>query len=165
MEKITTVVDERLTKELLHGKTICGFIYGLISLTIIAFYFVMSIIGNKWTDSLLIVALVIGCVALIADIVFILMLFKSINKTRDLKRTIISEFLDEAIIFEIFNEKEKIQNGKISYSNILGYKETKNYLFLRLKSNQYFGINKVEGLLDFVKAKGIKKLGLFNIRL
>lgn len=88
----------------------------------------------------------------------------ALNKVKNFTRTIVYDFLDDSIIFEIYRKEEKIENGKIYYQDLVSYKVSKNYIYLKLQNNTWLAINKEEGLLDFIQSKGIKPQKLFTRR-
>ena len=75
---------------------------------------------------------------------------------------LVSEFADEYFAYDLYRENEKVEQGKIYYVDLMGYKQTKHYLFLGLKNNNYIGVNKVEGLVEFVRNKGLKEIKSFG---
>lgn len=162
MEKITTFIDENVTKELVLPYKVEGFIGVVVGLLVMAVYFIFSIIDKNWLNPLNIVALVIGALLLCIAMILIGIAFMLIKKATGYKRTLVSELLDDHLAFELIRNNETIETGKLYYQDFVGYKETKSYLFLRLKNEAFIALNKKEGLVDFIKEKGIKKLGAFG---
>ena len=157
MKQIKTLIDKNSTKEFMQGYFRLSLVGFGVSLLIIALYIVFGILNNSWTDPLQIVLVVLGGVLLVLSILMVTTYLKTINKTKSFVRTIVYCFSDEAISFEIFREEENIENGKIYYQDFMEYKESKNYIFLKLKNNTWLAINKEEGLVDYIQSKGIRK--------
>ena len=162
MEKITTILDGKVTKELVKhhiAEGIVGIIFGLL---VIAAYITMSIIKKDWLDALFVVLLALGAIVLCFGILLVGISSISIKKSSEFKRKLVSEFADEYFTYDLYRENEKVEQGKIYYVDLMGYKQTKHYLFLGLKNNNYIGINKVEGLVEFVRSKGLKEIKSFG---
>ena len=157
MEKIKTVIDKNSTKEFIQGAFAFAFVSLGVSLLIAAVYITFGVINNAWSDFLSIVLVVLGGVLFLLSIVMIAMYISALNKAKNFVRTVIYDFLDEAVSFEVYREEEKVEAGKLYYNDFIDYKETKNYIILRLKNNTSLVIQKEEGVLDLINSKGIPK--------
>lgn len=164
MKQIKTIIDQNSTKEFIQG----NFIFALASLgfalVIVALYVVFGIINHSWTDPVQIILLVLAAVLIVLSIIMIVAHLKAMNKMKGYVRTIIYDFLDDVISFEIYRDEEKIETGKIYYQDFLDYKVSKHYVYLRLRNNTWLAINKEEELISFIKNKGIQKHKLFSSR-
>ena len=70
----------------------------------------------------------------------------SINKMDNLVRTIVYHFSDVEITFDIYREEKLVQSGKALYNDLLEYKETKNYIYIRQRNNTWLILNKDKGI-------------------
>ena len=163
MQKISTLIDRNSTKEFMHGTYIFAWISLIVALGIIGLYITFGVINNSWNEFLQIVLVVLGGVLLVLCILILFNYWNALKKMDGFKRTIIYEFLDDALCFEIYRENEVIENGKIYYQDFLDYKVSKNYVFLRLKNNTWLAIKKEESLVDFINSKGIAKYKAFRM--
>ncbi len=162
MKQIKTLIDKKSTKEFMQGYFRLSLVSFGVSFLMIALYIIFGILNSSWADPLQIVLVVSGGVLLVLSILMLTTYLNTINKTKSFIRTIVYDFNDETISFDIFREEEKIESGKIYYQDFVEYKESKNYIFLKLKNNTWLAIDKEEGLIDFIKSKGLKKHGLFS---
>ena len=157
MKQIKTLIDSKSTKEFIQG----NFIFALASLgfalVIVALYVVFGIINHSWADPVQIILLVLAAVLIVLSMIMVVAYLKAMNKMKDYVRTIIYDFLDDAISFEIYRDEEKIETGKIYYQDFLDYKVSKHYVYLRLKNNTWLVIDKEEELIPFIQNKGIQK--------
>ena len=83
---------------------------------------------------------------------------KLINENAKFDRSSVIEMLDECFTYEVYRNDEKIEEGKCYYHDLLGYKETKNYVFLVMRNNSYLGVNKVDGLISFLDSKNLRRI-------
>ena len=163
MEKIITNIDKSSTKEFIQGTFLFSWVAFAFSFVLIGLYITFGIINNSWSEFLQIVLVVLGGLLLILSILIIFNYLNALKKVEDFKRTIVYDFLDEYIAFDIYREQEVIENGKVYYVDLIDYKVTKNYVFLRLKNNTWLAIKKEEGLIDFITSKGIVKHNALRI--
>ena len=164
MKQVKTFIDKNSTKEFIQGNLIFAIVSLGISLAIIALYVVFGILNKSWTDPLQIVLVVLGGVLLVLTIIMIVSYLNAINKVKDFKRTIIYNFEDNALSYDIYREEEKVDSGKIYYQDLLDYKESKNYIYLRIKNNTWLVVSKEEELITFIESKGIIKHKLLSRR-
>ena len=164
MKQIKTLIDSKSTKEFIQGNFIFSLVSFVVSLVIIALYIVFGILNKAWVDPIQIILVVLGAVLLVLSIIMVVAYINAINKMKNYVRTVVYDFLDDAISFDIYRDEEKVESGKIYYQDFLEYKESKNYVYLRLKNNTWLAINKEEELISFIQSKGIEKHKLLSKR-
>ena len=157
MKDIKTLIDKKSAKEFIQGNLIFSFVSLGMSLVIIALYVVFGVINKSWLDTLQIVLIVLGGVLLVLSIIMIVNYVASINKMDNLVRTIVYHFSDVEITFDIYREEKLVQSGKALYNDLLEYKETKNYIYIRQRNNTWLILNKEDELIAFLNNKGIFK--------
>lgn len=162
MKKISTLIDKNSTKEFSQGTFIFALVAFVIALGIIALYIIFGVLNNSWLDLMQIVLVVLGGVLVVLCVLIVINYLNAIKKMEGFERTIVYDFLDDAVTYDIYREEEIVENGKIYYEDILDYKMTKSYVFLRLKNNSWLGVKKEEGLIEFIKSKGIFKHSSFR---
>ena len=101
--------------------------------------------------------LVAGGILLLSSILLYSMQKLAIKRARQFSREATYEFLDDVISYEVYRDEQLMESGKLPYQDFLDYRETKNYIFVRLRNNTYLAIDKVDGLSDFLKSKGLKR--------
>ena len=164
MKQIKTPIDKESTKEFVQGNLYFAIVSLGVALAIIALYIVFGVINHSWLDPLQIVLVVLGGILLVLSIIMVVSYLNSINKMKDFHRTMIYNFSSDEITYDLYKEEEKVATGKASYIDVLGYKETKHFVYLRLRNNSWLVISKEEGLLDFIQSKGIEKHKFFSKR-
>ena len=157
MEDIKTLIDKKSAKEFIQGNLIFSFVSLGVSLVIIALYVIFGVINKSWLDTLQIVLIVLGGILLVLSIIMIVNYVASINKMDNLVRTIVYHFSDVEITFDIYREEKLVQSGKALYNDLLEYKETKNYIYIRQRNNTWLILNKEDELIAFLNNKGIFK--------
>lgn len=157
MKEIKTLINEQSAKEFLKGNLIVSIVGIIVSLVIIALYVVFGIINHSWLDFLQIILVVLGAVLLVISIIMIVNYLSSILKMKNFTRTIIYTFSDTAITYDIYRNDEKVESGRTIYNDLIEYKETKNYIYLRQRNNTWLILNKEQELLDFINTRGIPK--------
>ena len=162
MEKIKTILDKKASKEILSTTFALAWSCFGISSFCIVLYFFFGILLKEWSDASLITALIIGVIIFIFSLFVLFYLSNNLKKANSYVREAIYEFTDDALLYEVYKNGEKIEEGKTYYRDIVDYKVTKNYIYLRLRNNTYFCANKVDGLLDFIADKGISKHKIIN---
>ena len=156
MEKIRTTLDERSVKELLHGAIVLAIISFAVSLLTIALFLVFFF-HDMHVDPSSISLLIAGGILLLSSILLYSMQKLAIKRARQFAREATYEFLDDVIGYEVYRDEQLMESGKLPYQDFLDYRETKNYIFVRLRNNTYLAIDKVDGLSDFLKSKGLKR--------
>ena len=157
MKDIKTLIDKKSAKEFIQGNLIFSFVSLGVSLVIIALYVIFGVINKSWLDTLQIVLIVLGGILLVLSIIMIVNYVASINKMNNLVRTIVYHFSDVEITFDIYREEKLVQSGKALYNDLLEYKETKNYIYIRQRNNTWLILNKEDELISFLNNKGIFK--------
>lgn len=157
MKDIKTLIDKKSAKEFIQGNLILSFVSLGVSLVIIALYVIFGVINKSWLDTLQIVLIVLGGILLVLSIIMIVNYVASINKMDNLVRTIVYHFSDVEITFDIYREEKLVQSGKALYNDLLEYKETKNYIYIRQRNNTWLILNKEDELTSFLNNKGIFK--------
>lgn len=157
MKDIKTLIDKKSAKEFIQGNLIFSFVSLGVSLVIIALYVIFGVINKSWLDTLQIVLIVLGGILLVLSIIMIVNYVASINKMDNLVRTIVYHFSDVEITFDIYREEKLVQSGKALYNDLLEYKETKNYIYIRQRNNTWLILNKEDELIAFLNNKGIFK--------
>ena len=157
MKDIKTLIDKKSAKEFIQGNLIFSFVSLGVSLVIIALYVIFGVINKSWLDTLQIVLIVLGGILLVLSIIMIVNYVASINKMNNLVRTIVYHFSDVEITFDIYREEKLVQSGKALYNDLLEYKETKNYIYIRQRNNTWLILNKEDELITFLNNKGIFK--------
>ena len=155
--KITTVIDKKSTGEFIRGTFLFALLGLGLSILMIALYVIFGVLNNSWGDPLQIVLLILGAVLLLLSSVMVISYTSSMSKIKDYVRTVVYDFQDDSVSFEIFNGEERVEGGKATYLEIVSYKETKNYVYLRIITNVCLVVKKEEGLVEFLKDKGIAK--------
>ena len=157
MKDIKTLIDKKSAKEFIQGNLIFSFASLGVSLVIIALYVIFGVINKSWLDTLQIVLIVLGGILLVLSVIMIVNYVASINKMDNLVRTIAYHFSDVEITFDIYREEKIVQSGKALYNDLLEYKETKNYIYIRQRNNTWLILNKEDELIAFLNNKGIFK--------
>ena len=157
MEKIKTVLDEKATKEFMKGGFILAYVGIAVSLLVFAIYVLFGVINNSWVDTISIVLLIAGITLLLLSLFLLFFYMNAVKKAGAFIRTAEYEFLDDSLVYTLYRNDEKIEEGKQYYQDLVDYRESKNYVFIRLKNNTFFAITKVDGLVDFLASKGLHK--------
>ncbi|MBO4285716.1 MAG: hypothetical protein J5880_00095 [Bacilli bacterium] len=155
MEKITTVVDQKTARELFFNTqllNIVAFVFGLIC---IGMYFLFSFLNNNYGEMINIVLLVLGTFLIALSLFLEFALQRRINIYKKNGYEATYEFFNNHIQLQAFRNGEKFQDGKIKYTDIYGYWESKNYINLKLNNLNTLPINKISGLTEFLDSKGV----------
>ena len=156
--EIRTRIDEKQTKELLHNAVILAIVCFIISLLCIGGYFLFVFaLQEDPGDILNIVLLISGILLFILSILLYVTQMNTIKRAAQFVREVKYELSEENISYEVYRDEQLIESGKLSYQDFLDFRETKNYLFVRLKNNNYLAVDKVDGLSDLLISKGLKK--------
>ena len=156
--EIRTRIDERQTKELLHNAVILAIVCFIISLLCIGGYFLFVFALQEDPDDIFNIILLIGGILLfVLSILLYVTQMNAIKRAAQFVRDVKYELSEENISYEVYRDEQLIESGKLSYKDFLDFRETKNYLFVRLKNNTYLAVDKVDGLSDLLISKGLKK--------
>ena len=157
MEKIETRIDDKMCKDLYRPLYRLVLIAIIVAIVFVAFYVTYSLITKNWLDILNIVALSVSFLMVVCAIYLLVKINQMVKQAQAFGRTAIYELFDDYVSYEIYRQNEKIEEGKCYYSDVLGYKESKDNVFLMMRNNAYIGIKKVDGLVAFIKSKGLTK--------
>lgn len=157
MKKIETRIDGASAKEFVKGSYILDYVAFGVSLLCIALYIIFGIKDGEWFSILELVMIIAGALLLVLAVSLFFMLNKSIKKANDFPRTITYEFEKDYFLYAVSRNEEVIENGKLLYSDLLCYKETKNYVYAELKNGSWFAIRKVDDIVNFLISKGLRK--------
>ena len=153
MEAITTNIDKRVYKELYKKTIIFEAISIALGIILLTSCIIIGIINNNWSNALMIIYLALSIVLILVSLFYLFKIVNAINMfTKDnLLYTV--NFQDEYMSTKVVRGEEVIRESKILYEEVLGYKETPNYIFLKTKAG-LVTLQKEEGLMDFVNQKG-----------
>ena len=157
MEIIVTKIDGNSSKEFVKGTLTLDYVSLGIGILCLSLYIFFGIKDGTWLAGLSLVLATVGALLLILAIALLSVLNKAIKKADAFVRTITYIFEDEYLAYEVSRDDEIVENGKLRYSDLTEYKETKNYVYVGLKNNTWFAINKKEGLISFLQSKGLTK--------
>ena len=157
MEKIITVIDSKSSKEFLQGTFILDYFALGVGILCLLLYVLFGVKDNHWLKGMNLILLSVGILLLVMAIVLLSMLYKALKKADEFKRTITYDFQDDYFTYEVIRNDEIIESGKLLYSDLTSYKETENYIYAGLKNNSWFSISKVDGLIDFLNNKGVRR--------
>ena len=91
-------------------------------------------------------------------ILFLVKYLKSINIVKNNRSVVTYEFFDDHFLFASYNKNnEKVDEREVPYSEIVNYRESKDYYFLMLVDNGAYIVNKTEEVANFIKEKGFAK--------
>ena len=158
MDKIKTLIDKQSTKEFVHGTYVFSWVNLAVSLAMVALFVTFGIINNDWSSALNIILLVMAIIIFILAIIMIVSLVLSVKRTGEQKREVVYDFQDEEVAFEIFCDDQLVESGRVSYQDFMSYKETKNFVYLKLNNSTWFFVKKVDGLVDFIENKGLIRI-------
>ncbi len=165
MDKIETVIDVKAAKE--YMAPLAKFIiFCLVSfLVMIGLYILFSLLNHNWLEPLNFIFLAVALICLIGMILFLIKYLKSINAVKNNKTVVAYHFFDDHFLFASFNQnKEKVSEEIVPYTEIVSYRESKNYYFLMLANNNAFIINKTQEVANFIKEKGFAKYKTISVK-
>ena len=157
MEKITTVVNEKTARELSMKNQILAIGSFLFGCVCVALYFVLSLVENNFGSIVNIILLGLGGMLMGISVLLEIGLIKRANLYKKNGYEATYEFFDKYIQLQAFRNGEKFEDGKIKYTDIYGYWESKNYISLKLNNMNNLPISKVDGLIEFLDSKGIMR--------
>ena len=158
MEKLEVVIDKNVAKEHLAPLFRNAIFCFIAALVIAGLYVLFSILWNNWADVLNIILLVAGAFILVAGFIFVYMYFSNIKKIGNASNKIIYEFTDDYVNFATYKEDALLQKSSIPCSEFIGYKETKNYIFLGLNNNNFLVVKKCDFIYSFLKDHNLTKI-------
>ena len=158
MEKVETVIDLKAAKQYM-SPMVRFMLFCLVSfLVMIGLYILFSLLNHNWLEPLNFIFLAVALICLIGMILFLVKYLKSINAVKNNKTVVTYQFFDDHFLFTSFNQnKEKVSEEIVPYTEIASYRESKNYYFLMLANNNAFIINKTKEVTNLIKEKGFAK--------
>ena len=157
MDKITTKIDGQSAKEFVKGTFILDYVAICVGVLCLLLYLFFGIKDGNWLSGISIILLVVGLLLIILASVLLSTLINAIKKADEFTRTITYEFEADYFIYEVSRNDEIIENGKLPYTDLTEYKETEHYVYVGLKNNTWFAINKVDNLVAYLESKGLTK--------
>ncbi len=158
MDKIETVIDVKAAKQYLSP--LVKFIIFCLAcfLVMVSLYVLFSLLNHNWLEPLNFVFLAVALIGLIGAILFSVKYLKSLHIVKNNKSVVTYEFFDDHFLFTSINKNnEKVDEREVPYTEIVNYRESKDYYFLLLASNSAFIIDKNEEVTNFIKEKGFVK--------
>ena len=156
MESIHTTINKELVIELFRNRKIASIISIIIGLICFIINFIISVIYD-YNQTLKIIITFIFALMWIGGIAVLLSIKKNVkefdNKTIESDAT----FYDDYINIVSFNGDIQIEDVKLFYKDLLFFKEKKNYVFIYINRVLAVPYTKKEGLVEFLKSKGVKK--------
>ena len=164
MEEIRTVIDRKPTLEFVKGHIVLACLALSLSILIFGLYILFGFLDNGWINYKYTLLLILGAILFPLGMLLLFTCKTSLKKANEFNRLAVYNFYDDYLFYEIYRNEEKVEEGKQYYQDLLDYKEGKEFVFVRMKNNTYFVINKVDGLLEFLNSKNIKKHTVFGKR-
>lgn len=156
MESIHTTINKELVIELFRNRKIASIISIIIGLICFIINFIISVIYD-YNQTLKIIITFIFALMWIGGIAVLLSIKKNVkdfdNKTIESDAT----FYDDYINIVSFNGDIQIEDVKHFYKDLLFFKEKKNYVLIYINRVLAVPYTKKEGLVEFLKSKGVKK--------
>ena len=157
MEKLTTIINKNTTKELIQNTFVLAIVSFIVGLLMIGIYVLFGILNKSWLDPLQIIVVVLAVILIVLAMVIVLSYIGSLSKMKNYVRKVNYEFKEDEILFDIYKDDELVEQGKVFYQDLLEYKQTKNYIFVRLSNNAWLSFSKADGLIEFFASKGLTK--------
>ena len=146
-----------MKRELMKNTLVLAIIALIVGSLMVGLYLLFGFLNNSWLEPLQIILVVLAIILLVLAGIIILSYLGSLSKMKNYVRKIVYEFKEEEIIFEIYKEDELVEQGKVSYQDLIEYKESKSHIFVKLSTNAWLSFSKVDGLLEFFTSKGLTK--------
>ena len=147
MEKVTTTIDENANKELLKPTRILTWILAILGGFCVGFYFMFSIMTQKWLEPVNIILCVVGVVFIIFGFFFDYRVTKTIKLAKA-----------NHLVMESYKNNEKIAESKVDYKSFKRYTVKANFVFMTYQNNTTFAFTKSDELVEFLSKTGIKKM-------
>lgn len=157
MEKVTTIIDEKANKELLKPIRILTWVLALLGGFCVGYYFMYSIISQRWSEAINIILCIVGVVFISFGFFFDYRITKAIKLAKTNPITTVTEFNEDHLMMESYKNNEKIGESKVDYKSFKRYTVKANYVFLTYQNNSTFAFTKSDELVEFLSKTGIKK--------
>ena len=164
MEEIRTVIDRKPTLEFVKGHLVLAIFALSFSILIFGLYILFGFLDNGWVNYKYTLLLILGAILFPLAALLLFTYKTSLKKADEFNRLAVYQFYEDYLFYEIYRNEEKVEEGKQYYTDLLDYKEGKEFVFVRLRNNTYFVISKVAGLTDFLNSKNITKHKMFGKR-
>ncbi len=158
MEKVTTIIDENANKELLKPTRILTWILALLGGFCVGFYFMFSIMTQKWLEPVNIILCVVGVVFIVFGFFFDYRVTKTIKLAKANPITTVTQFNEDHLVMESYKNNEKIAESKVDYKSFKRYTVKANFVFMTYQNNTTFAFTKSDELVEFLSKTGIKKM-------
>ena len=158
MEKVTTIIDERANKELAKPTRILTYILAGLGGFCVGYYFMFSIISQKWSEPVNIVLCIVGVIFIAFGFFFDYRVSKAIKLAKANPVTTVTEFNDDHLFMVSYKNNEKVSEGKVEYTSIKRYTVKANFVFLVTLNNVTLALTKSDELVEFLSKTGIKKM-------
>lgn len=158
MEKVTTIIDERANKELAKPTRILTYILAGLGGFCVGYYFMFSIISQKWSEPVNIVLCIVGVIFIAFGFFFDYRVSKAIKLAKANPVTTVTEFNDDHLFMVSYKNNEKVSEGKVEYTSIKRYTVKANFVFLVTLNNVTLAFTKSDELVEFLSKTGIKKM-------
>ena len=158
MEKVTTVIDEKANKELLKPTRILTLVLAGLGGFGVGYYFMYSIISQKWSEAVNIILCIVGVVFIAFGFFFDYRITKAIKLAKTNPITTVTEFKEDHLVMESYKNNEKIGESKVDYKSFKRYTVKANFVFMTYQNNSTFAFTKSDELVEFLSKTGIKKM-------
>lgn len=157
MEKVTTVVDEKAIKECYKSSRILCYVLAGLGGFGVGFYFMYSIMTQKWIEPFNGILFIMGIVFIIVGVILDGSISKAIKAVKANPATTITEFKEDHLFMEAYRNGEKVSEGKEEYKMFKHYIVKTHYVFMYTKTNVVYTFTKSDELVEFLSKTGIKK--------
>ena len=158
MKKDSVIINEKVAGE--HLKPVFNFALFcfIAAIVFFALMVVFSILNNNWFGVSTIIFAIVGALCLFGGLFSLINYIKGINITKAHSSKMDYEFFNDHLSYTTSRDGRVIQQGDVPFTSLVGYKETKNYVFLAINSNSFLAFNKSEDILSFVKEQGLVRI-------
>ena len=156
MKKLTRV-DGRCVKEYFKKQTIFWLIFLCATVIYCMAIIVGTIIQKKWNTTEFGIAVFCGIFALIISSIFFFRINKAVRMANDHAFDALYEFNDDCFLRKAIVNDEQVSESKISYSDVVCYKVSENYIYLVLFSKNFYPVDKDDQIESFLVQKNIAR--------
>lgn len=157
MEKVTTVLDEKVYKELFKSTRVLTWVLAGLGGFGVGYYFMYSILSQKWSEPVNIILAVVGVIFIAFGFFFDYRVSKAIKLGKNNPITTVTEFNEDHFIIESYKNDEKTGESKIEYKSFKYYIVKTNYVYMTYENNSTFAFTKSDELIELLNKVGIKK--------